>query len=189
MIVHSPIADCASAHDRGDNRAPGIQDTACRSKAGECCAKAQYWVYLGGVSHNGNLHDTQTTLLAWRLDPGQMCLLSVTGGCNQLAVQLLKLRGSLTEGNNLCWADKCEVLEAKAIGVNCGSSNSSSFILVQKSTTGCRRPAGANYLRIEEKNDILSLVVLKGDLTDLTIYHSCSIQSQRSNWNQLAAFS
>jgi hypothetical protein len=89
-------------------------------------------IYLGGVSHNGNLHDTKTTLLAWCLDPGQMCLFSITGGCNQLAVQLLELLGSLTEGNNLCWADKCEVLEAKAIGVNCGSSNSSSTVLSRK---------------------------------------------------------
>lgn len=86
-------------------------------------------VYLGGVSHNGNLHDTKTTLLAWRLDPGQMRLFSVTGSCNQLAVQLLKLLGSLTEGNNLCWADKSEVLEAKATVVNCGSSNSNSPVL------------------------------------------------------------
>ena len=27
-------------------------------------------IYLGGVSHNGNLHNTKTTLLAWCLDPG-----------------------------------------------------------------------------------------------------------------------
>jgi len=89
-------------------------------------------VYLGGVSHNGNLHDTKTALLAWRLDPGQMRLFSVTGCCNQLAVQLLKLLGSLTEGNNLCWADKCEVLEAKAIVVNCSSNNSSNIVLCRK---------------------------------------------------------
>lgn len=132
-------------------------------------------VYLGGVSHDGNLHNTKTTLLAWCLDPGQMRLFSVSGRCNQLAVQLLKLLGSFTEGNNLCWADKREVLEAKAIGVNCSSSNSSSNILCTKTqlvVKDCK-----NHLGIEEKNDVLSLVVLKGDLTDLTIYHSCSIQS------------
>ncbi len=61
-----------------------------------------------------------------------MCLFSVSGGCNQLAVQLLKLLGSFTEGNNLCWADKREVLEAKAIGVNCSSGDSSGTVLSRK---------------------------------------------------------
>lgn len=134
-------------------------------------------IYLGGVSHNGNLHDTKTTLLAWRLDPGQMCLFGVTGGCNQLAVQLLKLLGSLTEGNNLCWADKCEVLEAKGNSGQLWQQNQQQYCMVQNSTAGCRTPADGTHLGIEEKNDILSLVVLEGNLTDLTIYHSCSIQA------------
>ncbi len=68
--------------------------------------------YLCGVSHDGDLHDAKATLLARSLDPGQMSLLGVTGGCNQLAVELLKLLGSLAESNDLCWAYKCEVLAA-----------------------------------------------------------------------------
>lgn len=71
--------------------------------------------YLGSVSKDGDLHDAKTTFLERRLDPCQVCLFSVTGCCNQLAVELLKLFGSFTEGNDLCWTYKCEILRRSSM--------------------------------------------------------------------------
>lgn len=71
--------------------------------------------YLGGICKDGNLHDAKTTFLARRLDPCQVGLFSVTGRCNQLAVELLKLLGSFTEGNDLCWTYKCEILHRRSM--------------------------------------------------------------------------
>ena len=70
--------------------------------------------YLRGVSKDWYLHITQGTLLARCLDPCQMCLLSVTGGSNQLTVQLFKLLCPLTESYDFSGAYKGEVLSNTA---------------------------------------------------------------------------
>lgn len=71
--------------------------------------------YLGSVCKDGNLHDAKTTFLARRLDPCQVGLFSVTGGCNQLAVELLKLLRPFAECNDLCWTYKCEILRRSSV--------------------------------------------------------------------------
>lgn len=71
--------------------------------------------YLCGVSKDGDLHDAKTTFLAWSLDPCQVGLFSVTGRCNQLTVKLLKLLCPFTEGDDLCWTYKCEILRRSSM--------------------------------------------------------------------------
>jgi hypothetical protein len=55
------------------------------------------------------LHGSETTLLAWSVDPGEVGEMAVNRATNNLAANLLELRIGIAEGNDLRGADKGEV--------------------------------------------------------------------------------
>jgi len=61
------------------------------------------------VSQQWNVHAAQTTLLPWRVDPGQVGELAVRGATDHLAIDLAELGGALRERNDLGGAHEGEV--------------------------------------------------------------------------------
>lgn len=64
---------------------------------------------LVDVLNEGDVHLTETTVLAISVDPGEVREDGVDGYTNDLSVQGSELRGSLREGDNLSGAHEGEV--------------------------------------------------------------------------------
>lgn len=61
------------------------------------------------VSQQWNIQTAQTTLLAWRIDPGQVAEVAVGRAGNQLATDFTEFSNTIGERNDLGWTNEGEV--------------------------------------------------------------------------------
>lgn len=61
------------------------------------------------VSHNWDLHVTKSTISTWGVDPGKVSEQGIARGSDDLSVDLLELWLTITEGDDLSWANKGEI--------------------------------------------------------------------------------
>lgn len=68
---------------------------------------------LGNISNNRDLHVTKATFVSWSVCPGQMGEFRVTRSSNNLGVDCLKVCHSITESDDLSWANKSKIKRIK----------------------------------------------------------------------------
>lgn len=64
---------------------------------------------LGHIRDERIAQATESSLLAWSVDPLQVGKVGVNGHSQNLHIELFEFSNSLTEGNNLSWANKCPI--------------------------------------------------------------------------------